>query len=73
MSQPMWTRATGTVVYVAGSMTPVVVMERDQWRDHQSTRKRMVKLRPQSEPDTPGRWYLSNTVTTGDGADGVKR
>ncbi len=61
---PFTDRPRGTVVYVAGSMVPMVVVEPDTYRDGPDrARRRYIRLRPQSDPDDRGRWWRSDSVT----------
>ena len=62
----MQTREIGTTVYVAGSMTPMLVVETDQMRDDAGrVRRRMIKLRRASDENATASWWLSEQVTGG--------
>lgn len=63
----MNTRPAGTIVYVAGDMTPMIVVEQDQWRQWKDrTRRRQIKLRVAAgAPEESATWWLSEFVTGG--------
>lgn len=63
----MLIREVGSTVYVAGSMTAMVVVEPDQMRDAADrTRLRMIKLRRASDETATASWWLSDQVTGGE-------
>jgi hypothetical protein len=67
----MNTRPRNSIVYVAGDMTPMVVVESDQQRRGQDRAShRMIRLRPQTGGES--RWYRSDMVT-GDGTEMDRR
>lgn len=51
------------MVYVSGSMTPMVVVEPDQWVT--AKQQRLVRLRPDADEQAEARWYRSDLVTGG--------
>lgn len=61
----MQVRKAGTIVYIGGDMTPMIVVEPDQWRPSRKP-SRDIKLRPEDDPDGEARWYRSDMVTGGD-------
>lgn len=66
MAAVVLTREAGTTVYVAGSMTEMVVVETDQQRaDENRVQRRMIKLRRANDETATASWWLSDQVSEG--------